>query len=490
MLPSSGHSMPGGPEMTLYQLLSSPQAGSVSTAYGSPPAAAPQTAIMSPAQQMQLLQQQQQQIQQQQQQLAMEQEQEQQRINEIQQLQAQLQTLLQQQQARNGQAAISQQPVQLINMVRSSTDGMGVSLLPGGNARPDMLGQMQVQLQQQPGQQLLGVGMGGSLSQQSSAQSPVAVLTSAPVQQPSTNQQLSISSLGPVGGEFGPACWPALQSADLSMQHQLQPAAAQLQPQLHLPTLQESSGPVDEDDTQVAALDEMINQCLARLLQLRNHITARRAAAGQVGSSCSTPTANAAGPLAAAQAALSSAAGATSDSVLLGVSRGPLHAQQQQQHSSMLSPVSSMAGQMASQQQQQQVFSDGRTMWVQQQLPAAPVAAGSSAVLSAPGLALQTQTGVACQQLPQGSSCNVTGAYAGHTMPALMPQQAQLPVLAQQQVLMQPAGMQLTVPLSGGDGGRGSQSGYFSPPAGAQRWLAARLICWADAFMVQSSLDL
>lgn len=131
-----------------------------------------------------------------------------------------------------------------------------------------------------------------------------------PSQQPSV---LSISALGPPGTDLGTACaLPDLQSADYTAQQQLQA-------QMQMPILQGASGPFedDDDDKTVAALDGMINQCLSRLLQLRGQISARRAAAAPVGSTCSTPTATPTAGNTATHAVFSSAAGLTTDSFLM-----------------------------------------------------------------------------------------------------------------------------------------------------------------------------
>lgn len=66
------------------------------------------------------------------------------------------------------------------------------------------------------------------------------------------------------------------------------------------------------------------------------------------------------------------------------------------------------------------------------------------------------------QQLQRG--------FVAQSMPVLMQQQSPVAMLGvqqqQQQVMMQPVGGQLAASFSGNDG-RGSHSGYFSPPAGA-----------------------
>lgn len=119
---SSGSSMTGGPQMNLYQLISSPHGLSTSAAGDARPQTSPS---MLPAQQMHVLQQQ---LQQQQQALDQEAaQQEQQRIQEVQQLQAQLQQLLQQQQMRAQQPAAPQQQLQYVNM-HGSSHGSGVLL--------------------------------------------------------------------------------------------------------------------------------------------------------------------------------------------------------------------------------------------------------------------------------------------------------------------------------------------------------------------------
>lgn len=469
---SSGHSMPGGPAaLTLYQLISSPHAGLQAPAgrASTPCDAATPGNNVPPPQRMHLLQQQQ--LQQQ----AMESD----AVHlqqEIQQLQAQLQQLLLQQQQRQPQQqqqqvcsnhqTAGQQPLQLVNTVRSSTGGMGL-LLPGDSSpSPDLLAQLHAL--QQPGQQLPGAGMGGgALSQQASAQRPFASLSCLPdaSQQPGG---LSVSALGgPMGTDLSTACGlPVLHNADLAAE-----LAQAQQLQVQMPTLQEGPrGQIEEDDGQVAALDGMIDQCLSRLLQLRSQITARRAAAVPVGSSCSTPTATPAAAGAASAQGMLSSAGLTSDSLLQGVSQPLLLAQQvQQQHSGMLSPVSSMHGHMLAAQQQLNSSSSSSLLWGQQQPPPGP-AAGNSTMLS-------TAMGPACQVLPQGSSCAVPGTYSPQPMPLLSHLQAQLTVLGQQQVLMQPADMQLTAFFGGGggDGGRGSHGGNFSRTAGTCS------MCWCRA---------
>lgn len=459
--------MPGGPaELTLYQLISSPHAGLQTPAgrASTPYDAATPGNNMPPAQRMHLLQQQQLQQQQALESDAVHLQQ------EIQQLQAQLQQLLlqqqqqqpqpQQQQVCSNHQAAGQQPLQLVNTVRSSTGGMGL-LLPGDSSpSPDLLAQLHAL--RQPGQQLQGAGMGGALSEQASAQRPFASLSCLPdaSQQPGG---LSVSALGgPMGTGLSTACGlPVLHNADLAAQ-----LAQAQQLQAQMPTLQEGSrGPIEEEDGQVAALDGMIDQCLSRLLQLRSQITARRAAAVPMGSSCSTPTATPAAAGAASAQGVLSSAGLTSDSLLQGVSQPLLLAQQvQQQHSGMLSPVSSMHGHMLA--AQQQLGSSSSLLWGQQQPPGP--AAGNSTMLS-------TAMGPACQALPQGSSCTVAGTYSPQPMPLLGHLQAQLTVLGQQQALMQPAGMQLTASFDGGgDGGRGSHGGNFSRTTGMCSMLVPR----------------
>jgi hypothetical protein len=418
---------------------------------------------MLPAQQMHILQQQQQ---------ALDQEaiqQEQQRIQEVQQLQAQLQQLLQQQQQqmRAQQPAAPQQQLQYVNMHRSSNNGTSL-LLPSGTLAPDFQGQMQVLLQP-------AAGMGGALQQQPSAQGPFATMSCAP----DPSQQscvLSVSALGPAGTDLSTACaLPNLQSADYTAQQQ------QLQAQMQMPILHGASGPFedDDDDKQVAALDEMISQCMSRLLRLRGQISARRAVAAPVGSTCSTPTATPATGNTATHGVFSSAAGLTADSLLMqpmSASQPLLLAHQmQQQHSGMLSPASSMGGQLLPHQQQplQQIVSNGRVMWVQQQQPVGAGAGGNTVLVSAPGFGVPLQQmGSACLTLPPGSSCNAAGAYVAQSMPLLMQQQSPMAVLGQQQqqVMVQPVGGQLTASFSGNDG-RSSHSGYFSPAAGAGRLL-------------------
>jgi hypothetical protein len=338
---------------------------------------------------------------------------------------------------------------------------MGLLLPPGDNSSPspDLLAQLQA-LRQPGQQQLQGASLGGGLGQQAGTHRPFASLSCLP----DASQQQGGLSISALGGPLGTdtlstgvcAGLPLLQNAELSAQLA---QAQQMQAQAQMPVLQEEApgGALQEDDGQVAALDGMIDQCLSRLLQLRSQITARRATAAPVGSSCSTPTATAAaaGAAASAQGVLSST-GFTSDSLLQGASQPLLLAQQvQQQHSGMLSPVSSMHGHM--QAGHQQLGSNSNLLWMQQQQQPGP-SAGNSTMLSAAGL------GPACLSLPQGSSCTVAGSYSAQPMPLLGHPQAQLTVLGQQQVLMQPAGMQLTASLGGGDdgSGRGSHGGNFN----------------------------
>jgi hypothetical protein len=418
---------------------------------------------MLPAQQMHVLQQQ---LQQQQQ--ALDQEviqQEQQRIQEVQQLQAQLQQLLQQQQKRAQQPTAPQQQLQHVNMPGSSNNGASL-LLSSGALAPEFQGQMQVLLQPVAGT------MGGTLQQQPSAQGPFVALSCAADLSQQTCMP-SVSAFRPPDTDLNTMCaLPNLHSADY-------PTQQQLQAQMQMPILHGASGPSedDDDDKQVAALDVIINQCMSRLLQLRGQILARRAAAAPVGLTCLTPTATPATGNTASYGVSSSAAGLTADSLLMqpiSASQPLLLIQQmqQQQHSGMLSPASSMGGQLLPPQQQpvQQIVSNGRVMWVQQQQQPVGAGTGGDVMVSAPGFGVPLQMGSACLPLPQSSSCNAAGAYVAQPMPSFVQQQSRMAVLGQQQqqVMLQPVAGQLTASFSGNDG-RGSYSGYFSPPAGADR---------------------
>mgnify|MGYP001806704374 FL=1 len=481
MRPGS-HSMPGGPELNMFQtLLSSPQAG-VASQSATPFAAGavqsgPNLIPLMPNQQLALQQHQQQQ--QQQQQFALEHEllqQEQQRLQEVQRLQAELQQLLQQQQVRMQQHTPPNQQMQLDAMTHNITDTGCAGAITGQHmnamqASPTLLAQLQARPSQQ---QLLGEQVHGSVNQQAVlGQGPFAVL-SCPADALSSDLQqscsLSISAMGrPAGNNPSTACGlPNLQSADLAavLQQKLQLQQANqgaiLQGTWSAQGAAEAAAAAD-DDAQVAALDGLINQCLARMLQLRSQMAARRApAAATIGSTCSTPTTTTAGAVLTTGAeVLSSAAAFTSDSILMQPQAASSHSQpamQQQLHNRMLSPMSSVGAPL----QQQMVNIDGRVVWVQQHpnqhQQQAPVHASAGMAGSASGLALSPQISSACQPLQQGgSSYCVQGGVGAQSMPMLVQQQGHA-------ILQQAGGVALMPAYSMGDGAQ--KSGYFSPTAG------------------------
>jgi hypothetical protein len=408
---STGHnSVSSTPEVTLYQLLSSPQTSGVLAAHESPGryAAVEQANSMLQASSQQaqlLLLQQQSQLQQsatgQQEQQVLEL----QRMQDLQRLQNQLQQLLEQQASAQQQMPGQKQ----VQVQKADPDKLSVhdTLMP----------QLQM-LQQQTSTQVTGGAQYAISSGPFAVQSFLgSTLASAP-------QSCSIS-ITPCGG----SAWAELPAA-CPLAAQQQQGTAQQQPQAQFVAHQDASGSGSNDDgTEVAALDGLINQCLSRLLQLRTQITARRAAAAPLGSSCSTPTATSA--MHAGQGLVLTAASRTSDSLLMQsvqLSQPQLFLQQQHQ-SGVQSPASvasidtSMAG-------QQQVFNGG-AVWAQQPQQHRIAAAGSPAVLvGTSGLSMPGHAGSACLHITSGCLVSGTGLTQAST---ILLQQQQSDMLTQQQ---------------------------------------------------------
>jgi len=399
-------------------------------------------------------------------------------LQEVQQLQSQLQQLLHQQQLRQ-QMASPQQPLASV----SSTSTDGIMLVPSGPTSPDMARQLQA-LQQPATQQLLLSSMSSGL-----LDTTFAALNGSSEVQPCTHASasLSVSSLGP-SPDFNTAYLPAMPSADYqaASQQQLQ-ACATMQP------VQDTSA---ADEAEVTVLDRLINQCMVRLLQLRNKISNKMAGCADGGASGAAAAAR--GPV--DHTAVPSAVGFMADGMLQQTASQPL-IMLQQQSSGMVAPVHlatssiTATGQMQLLQQQQQDSAAGTLALLQHGGGVAAGLPGRTAtglMVSGGNMVPLTngQTSIACNNGAAAANFpNASTAYAhlmahGVSGPVLVQQQPRLqPPLQlqhqpqhhhhhhqqqqQQQVLYQPAGA-LRLVRGSADGGDGSSyNSYINLAAGA-----------------------